>query len=641
MFLENTFGSVNKKKLIQQSERFYTRAVVDTSTIVDADNEKSFWVVFATENPVFRKGWDENFNEILLCNPENIRVTRLDEGAVPLLNNHDQSEGVDGQMGRVVEYSIEEGKCVARVLFSTQEKFAGIWQDIKANIIRSISTGYNVYKYQREVTNEDSIPDYKAIDWEPLEISLAPVPADFKSQVGRNNTEPHEIIIENHSPVQNIRSDMKTEKQTGLVEKSYDEAIKAERQRGIDITNAVRTAQLSDAFAQRLIEGGATINEARSLIIDELAKSNNRPVGGGVFHSSISVDETEKTRTAIVEAIMHRAHPGVVKLDHKSQDYKYSSMFDIARHCLDMKGERSGRFSPSELITRALTTTDFPQIIGSTVTRFLRKYYDAQNFDWKFLASEVSAPDFRERTGVAASGKVTFEEIAEGGQYKNTALLTEEAATVKLKTYGRKITITRQAIVNDDLGVFTYLPKMIAQGAANFQADKIWGLITSNAKTPDGVTLFNASHNNLAAGATKAAPSATTLSAARTAMWRQTTPAGDAMPISPKYLVVPAELQTTAEQLMTSIMANSSSTVNVFASKYDIVVDPRLTDVNAWYMVADPELVQGLVYAYLQGEGLHIENQVDFDNDTVVTKARLDFDCNIWDYRGWYKNPGA
>lgn len=640
---------MNKKQSIQQqSERFYTRAMVDVNTIVESDNERSFWVVFATENPVFRKGWDENFNEVLLCNPENIRATRLEQGAVPLLNNHDQSEGVDGQMGRVVEYSIENGKCLARILFSTQEKFAGIWQDIKANIIRSISTGYNVYKYMREVPDENSVPDYKAVDWEPLEISLSPVPADFKSQVGRSHTASHEIIIENYLPVQNIRSDMKTEKQTGLVEQSgvysneiqiRNEAIRAERVRNLEINNAVKAANLSDNFAQKLIEDGTTVNEARSLIINELAKNGNKTTSTSMY-SSISVDETEKTRTAIIEAIMHRAHPGAVKLDPKSQDYKYSSMFDIARQCLDMKGERAGRFSPSELITRALSTTDFPQIIGGTVTRFLRKYYEAQNFDWKFLASEVSAPDFRERTGVAASGKVTFEEIAEGGQYKNTALLTEEAATVKLKTYGRKITITRQAIINDDLGVFTYLPKMIAQGAANFQADKIWGLITSNAKTPDGKALFHADHANLAAGATKAAPSGTTLSAARTAMWRQTTPSGDLMPISPKFLVVPAELQTTAEQLMTSIMANASSSVNVFASKYDIVVDPRLTDVNAWYMVADPELVQGLVYAYLQGEGLHVENQVDFDNDTIVTKARLDFDCNIWDYRGWYKNPG-
>lgn len=635
----------------QQAGKFYTRAVVDTTALVDTSDERSFWVVFATENPVFRKGWEESFHEILICQPENIRATRLSEGAVPLLNNHDQSDGVQGQMGRVVEYSIEEGRCLARVLFSSQEKFAGIWQDIKAGVIRSVSTGYKVYKYQREVMANSPVPDYKAIDWEPLEISLSPVPADFKSLVGRNDEGQHDLIIENFLPAQNVRSDMKTEKQTGWIEHSNSgssaneaqirsEAIKAERARSIEITNAVRAARLPDSFAQQLIEDGSAVEEARTAIINELAKGSNRATSTALY-SHITTDESEKTRTAIVEAIMHRAQPGAVKLDSVSQDYKYSSLFDIAKRCLDMKGERSGRFSPSELITRALATTDFPNIIGGTVTRFMRKYYEAQNFDWKLLATEVSTPDFRERTGVAASGKITFEEIAEGGQYKNTSLLTEEAATVKLKTYGRKIVITRQSIVNDDLGVFTYLPRMIAQGAANFQADKVWGLITSNAQTPDNKAMFHTDHANLAAGADKAAPSGATLSKARAAMWRQTTLAGDMMPISPRYLIVPAELQTTAEQLMTSIMANSSSSVNVFASKYDIIVDPRLTDVNAWYLAADPELVQGIVYAYLQGEGLHIENQVDFDNDTVVTKARLDFDANIWDYRGWYKNPGV
>lgn len=628
------------KSTQQQAGRFYTRAMVDPTTVAENGNEKSFWVVFATENPVFRKGWEENFNEILLCNPENIRVQRLAEGAVPLLNNHNQCDGVEGQLGTITEYKIEQGRCLAKVLFSTQERFNGIWQDITAGIIRSVSTGYNVYKYLREMVTDNSIPDYKAIDWEPLEISLSTVPADFKSQVERSADDAHEIIIENFLLVPNTRSDMKTEKQTSMVERSNDtDAIKEERQRVIDICNAVRTAKLSDNFAQRLIENGMPINEARSFIIDELAKNSNKAVSNAMY-TSISVDETEKTRTAITEAIMHRAQPGSIKLDDKSQEFKHSSLTDIAVRCLEMKGERPGRFSPSELITRAIATTDYPIVLGATVNRFLRKFYDAQSFEWKKLAVEIAAPDFRERTGVGASSRVTFEEIAEGGQYKNTLLLTEEGATVRLKTFGRKITITRQAIINDDLGVFNYLPKVIAMGAANFQADKVWALITSNAKTPDGVALFHTSHANLASGSLKAVPSATTLSAARAAMWRQTTPAGEPMAVTPRYLVVPAELQTAAEQLVATIIPNSTGSVNVFANKYEVIVDPRLTNVNEWYLVADPEFVPGLVYAYLQGEGLHVENQVDFDNDTVVTKARIDFDANIWDYRGWYKNPG-
>ena len=672
-------------------ERFVTRAMVDASTIVDTDSEKSFWVVFATEAPVFRRGWDENFNEILLCNPENVRTTRLEAGAVPLLNNHDQSEGVEGQMGRIVEFSVEKGKCIAKVLFSTQERFAGIWQDIKGNVIRSISTGYNVYKYLREVTDETAVPDYKAVDWEPLEISLAPVPADFNSII-RNKQSEHEIQIENFQTNSNtmtdeqkaalikaektrsaeifklvraanfsddyaqelVNGDMTIEQVRSAIEDKKagnpilneaevtQKVLKAERERSAQIRAAVRAAGLEDEVAVALIDNGTSIFDARTEIINKLAEQNTPNQRTATVSNAVGADEVEKTRTAIIEAVMHRAEPGSVKtLDEKSKDYVHYSMPELARQCLDMKGERSGRFGPSEMITRALATTDFPLILGGVVSRFLRKFYETQNFDWKYLARQISAPDFRERTGIAASGKITFEEIAEGGQYKNAQLLTEESAKVKLKTFGRKITITRQAIINDDLGVFTYLPKMIAQGAANFQADKIWGLITSNAKTPDGKALFHADHANLAAGGDKAAPSSATLSKGRTAMWRQTTPAGEIMPVAPKYLVVPAELQTTAEQLMTSILANQTANVNIFASKYDIIVDPRLTDVNAWYLAADPSAIEGLVYAYLAGEeGLHVENKVDFDNDAVVTKARLDFDCNIWDYRGWYKNPG-
>ncbi|UAY56259.1 prohead protease/major capsid protein fusion protein [Arachidicoccus terrestris] len=653
-----------------QEGRFFSRAMVDSNSIIDTDDEKSFEVVFATETPVFRRGWDEKFNEILVCNKSNIRAGRLDAGVIPLLNGHDRWDGVNGQLGALDSWYIKDHECRAKILFSTRQEFAGIWGDIKAGIIRSISSGYNVYKYIRTAPEkEGGVATYKATDWEPLEISLEPVPADFNSKVRKTEDAEHEILIENFLLNNKSRSNMENEtvvepqgaapteqpatrsEQTppAAVEKPVtaqptaeqvrSEAVQSERKRTSDIMSAVRAAKLDDKFAAKLIEDGTSIENARTAIIDKLAEQDTTPIGGP--SARLRGDEADQTRAAMSDAIMSRVQPGSVKeMSETAQDYRHSSMVDIARRCLEMKGERSGRYSPSEVITRAIATTDYPLILGTTVQRFLRKFYEAQNFDWKKLASSVPATDFRQRNGLSVSGKVTFEEIAEGGEYKEASVLTEENASIKLKTYGKKISIPRQAMINDDLRVFSYLPSIIAQGAANFQADKVWALITGNAKTPDGKVMFEAaSHKNLGAAA---ALNEDSLSTARTAMFRQTTPSKDFMPIQAKYLVVPPELQTTAEKLMTAILANATGSVNVFANKFELVIDPRLTDPKGWYLAADPETLQGIVYAYLQGEeGLHIESKVNFNDDSVVTKARLDFDCNVWDYRPWYKNPGA
>lgn len=657
--------SKEKKSVTQKQEApFYSRAAVDANTVISTEKEKSFEVVFATETPCFRRSWDENFNEILSCEKSAIRTGRLDNNAVPLLDNHPYDKSAANQMGRVDSYTIAKNECRAKIIFSTQEKFDGIWKDIVAGIIRSISVGYMVYKYLREPMGENVIPNYRAVDWEPMEISLAPVPLDFKSQI-RSEQDVHDVIIENFNN-EKTRTNMADEK-TGVEEKNETpkpengsrsaenpaapvvapavdeakirkEAVAAEKQRSIDIRFAVRTAKMDEKFADELIEKGVSVEDARAQIFQKMAEDSEVNIRN--TNPTIVVDEVENTRKAMSEGLLFRANPGSVKLEGKAHDFKYMSMLDLARTCLIAKGDK-GNYSPNELVKRAISTTDYPNLLNSTVERAIRRTYDSIPPEWQNIARRTTAKDFREKTGIAVDGKVTFEEISEGGEYKHSLLLTDDSAKIKLKTYGRKISITRQAIINDDLSVFEKLPALIARGAANFQAGMVWALITSNAKTPDNKAMFHTDHKNLAASG--AALSETTLSAARIAMWRQTSPAGELMPVAPKILLVPVELLTTAEKLMSGLVTpGNTSDVNVFANKFQIQTSPFLTNATAWYLIGDPQSYEGLVYAYLEGEeGLFIDKEVSFDNDSVTTKARLDFACATWDYRAWYKNAGA
>jgi phage head maturation protease len=338
LLLENSFipvkKTINPTKTVRQSSNLFFRATIDTSQIVDTDEEKSFPVVFATETPVARYSWinDEKFNEILVCNPANIRKDRLDTQNVPLLDNHDQWSGAAGQLGRVDSYTIANGECRAKILFSMNPDNAGLWKDIKAGIIKGISAGYRVFKYLREEVINTDTPNYRAIDWEPMEISLAPVPADFNSSIRQDQSEGHEVIIENFSPSQNTRSN-NMEKENVVVEptttpekqvrsdnsatttvavdevKIRNEERQAERTRTTEIVSLVRSVNLPGEFAEKLVADGVTIDNARKAVIDEIAKRDKTTTGGP--NASARGDENQGIRNAMVDGLMHRAQPGV------------------------------------------------------------------------------------------------------------------------------------------------------------------------------------------------------------------------------------------------------------------------------------------------------------------------------------------
>ncbi|OYX11249.1 MAG: hypothetical protein B7Z15_12190 [Rhizobiales bacterium 32-66-8] len=74
----------------------------------------------------------------------------------------------------------------------------------------------------------------------------------------------------------------------------------------------------------------------------------------------------------------------------------------------------------------------------------------------------------------------------------------------------------------------------------------------------------------------------------------------------------------------------------------EIVVEPRLVSATAYYLGADPASVDGLEYAYLEGEqGVQTEMKAGFEVDGVSIKARVDFGAGFVDYRAFQRNPGA
>jgi hypothetical protein len=129
-------------------------------------------------------GTGDSWIEELSCDPSAVRMGRLRSGA-PLLDTHNRYS-VAGVLGVVESAKMHGDKGTATVRFSKRAEVDPIFQDVKDKIIRNVSVGYTVYRYDDVSTADDlraGTRRLRAMDWEPSEISLVPVGADANAGV--------------------------------------------------------------------------------------------------------------------------------------------------------------------------------------------------------------------------------------------------------------------------------------------------------------------------------------------------------------------------------------------------------------------------------------------------------------------------
>jgi hypothetical protein len=156
-------------------------------------------LIFSTGAAVDRMDpWTgKRYREVLSMDPAHIRLERLNAGA-PLLDAH-SAYSIADVIGAVQPGSarVEKGQGLATVRFSKRDAVEPIWNDVVDQIIRSVSIGYKVYKFQEETPRDGGTPTRTAIDWEPYEVSMVPMPADVGARVrsgDKTHTNPCVII---------------------------------------------------------------------------------------------------------------------------------------------------------------------------------------------------------------------------------------------------------------------------------------------------------------------------------------------------------------------------------------------------------------------------------------------------------------
>ena len=598
---------------------FTRRAALEPTSIDDA--ARTVDVVWSTGAGVKRRDAAGQYEERLSLDPQHVDVASL-IGA-PVLDGHRQ-DSVEQILGVVTAASVD-GK-VGRATLKLSERAEAIWKDIKAGILRAVSVGYQVAQWQDGKAN--GTRTRTAVRWTPREISLVAIPADTGATV---RGDPSMKKKQQQNPdvdpdVSDDQDDLETRAETNL-----------------EIRKLVKAAGLDHIMADTLIDRNATVDEAKAALFDQLATRSATTIQHQRIDVGANHDAPEEKLTRMADALEARM-TGRAPTD-AGREYMTRRVHELAGELLELRGVRGVRMmSPDTLITRAMhTTSDFPQLLTSTGNRVLLAAFQAAPNPLKSLARTSTVSDFRTKTTLKLSEFPRLSLVNEAGEV-TSGTRGEAKEAYALKTYARIFSLSRNALVNDDLGAFSDFSMAAGRAAAETEADVLTALLTANSGTgptlDDGNVLFHSTHGNVAGSGTVIDVAA--IAAARLAMRSQK--GLDALtPINavPKFLLVSPTKETQAEQALAPLAPATVATTNPFTNTLTILVEPRLSG-NRWYVFADPVSQPVLEYAYLSSaQGPQMASREGWDVLGMEFRVVLDFGAGVVDHRGAYMNAGA
>ena len=608
---------------------------------VDTDS-RTVELSFSSETPYGR--W---FGAEILCHDEGcINLERFNNGLGTVLFNHDR----DAVVGHIEKAWLEDNRGKALVRFDTDEQSETIFQKVQSGTLQGVSVGYSIKRY--EVLDEkDSVssngrfkgPDtYVVTDWEPLEISIVSVPADATVGVGRSAEEIHTSIDTQEDNTRmdqektlEVQEEKSTPVETGITQADLQKAMEQERKRTSEITALFRDFDVEGA--DEAIVMGVSVDEARAMVMDQL-RAHNKGVS-----VTMGEAESDKFRAAAQDAVLMAAGIPVADAAPGANELRGYSMIELARESLQRENVKANFGDNMELARQAINSTStFPEIMSNLANKSVMTGFNEAETTFQIWAGKGSNRDFKEAARVALSEAGNLELVPEGGQFPHDSL-GEASARTKVATYGKLFSLTRQAIINDDLGLFSKIATKYGSAAKRLVNKMVYAQLTGNVKMQDGVALFDSKHGNVAGTGEELSVKA--IAKAITAMRRQKGITGEAtLNITPKYLVVPPELEVTAYQIVNSSAAVdgvNSGVANPYKGRFIVVADAELTDPDAWYLVADATQHDTIEVTYLNGvETPRLETRQGFDVDGIEYKVAFDCGVSALDFRGVFKNAG-
>lgn len=341
---------------------------------------------------------------------------------------------------------------------------------------------------------------------------------------------------------------------------------------------------------------------------------------------------------SVKQSLLARAGIDKDKANTKDNAYNAMTLRELARASLVDRGVSVSGQNAMSMVGLAFThsSSDFGQILIDVAHKSLLKGWEtaAENFDQ--FTSRGTLTDFRaaKRVGLGDFGHLP--QVGEGEEY-TYGTIGDEGASVALATYGQLFSITRQAILNDDMHLLTKIPEKMGQAARATIAKLVFALLTGNAKAQDGKALFDASHKNTI---TNAALDLANIDKGIQLMNGFVNARGEPLAIEPEFMLMPTSMYTRGLQLIKSASVEGADANSGIINPLRDIVTPvksarlQAADEKSWYLINK----EAIEVSYLDGiDTPYMEQQNGFTVDGVSTKVRIDAGVNVIDYRGIVK----
>jgi len=306
---------------------------------------------------------------ILDHDPKSIRLNRINK-AGPLLFMHNMNL----HLGVVEEATIAKKKGTAVVRFGNGKLAAEKFDDVKDEILVNVSVGFRIHRMVLEEEVEDGPNVYRAIDWEPYEISLVTVPADIDVGVGRSAGEIYDVEIEERimDPKDKVETTADDNTDAGnnnqvthraaqpaptvVVNTSEAElaARSAERQRTSEIL-ALGDAHNAMDMAREFVNSDKSVDQMRQALLEKRQPQNE--AGSGERSSSLDLSDSDFKNYSLMRAL-HAASTSNWKRAGFELECSIAMAEQVGR-------EARGFFMPVDVLARAMTATTAADLVGT------------------------------------------------------------------------------------------------------------------------------------------------------------------------------------------------------------------------------------------------------------------------------------
>ncbi|EMI7738050.1 TPA: Clp protease ClpP [Proteus mirabilis] len=387
-----------------------------------------------------------------------------------------------------------------------------------------------------------------------------------------------------------------------------------------------------------LADANCSVEKAREQLLNTIAQQQN-PEPSNKDNAHIYAGNGNIVGDSVRASVMARA--GYQDYE-KDNAYNSMTLRELARASLTERGVGVATYNPMQMVGMAFThsTSDFGNILLDVANKAILLGWEENEETFEKWTKKGQLSDFKTAHRVGLGAFPSLRKVREGAEYKYVTL-DDKGETIALATYGELFSISRQAIINDDMNMLTDVPKKLGEAAKATIGDLVYAVLVDNEKMSDKKALFSADHKNILTGGMDVE----TISAGRTAM-RQQKEGERTLNIRPAFMLVPTTLETQATQVVKSGSVKgadvNANIINPVRDLAEIIAEPRLDDASEkdWYM-ASRQGSDTIEVAYLNGIDVPYIDQLEgFTSDGVTTKVRIDAGVAPVDYRGLLKVTG-